>query len=91
MKTILVGYDEPSRQSRVLARAAELAAAFEAKVTVTSVAQVLVGAAAAHGIGSMTRSIHPSCIARSSATRPRSSRSGAFRPSTPSRSVTRPR
>ena len=47
MKTILVGYDETEPSKRALARAAELAAAFEAKVIVTSVAQVLVGAAAA--------------------------------------------
>ena len=51
MKTILVGYDETEPAKRALARAAELAAAFEAKVIVTSVAQVLVGAAAARGIG----------------------------------------
>ena len=51
MKTILVGYDETEPAKRALARAAELAAAFEAKVIVTSVAQVLVGAAAARGVG----------------------------------------
>ena len=51
MKTILVGYDETEPSKRALARAAELAAAFEAKVIVTSVAQMLVGAAAARGVG----------------------------------------
>ena len=51
MKTILVGYDESEAADRALARAAELAAAFDAKVIVTSVAQLLVGAAAARGIG----------------------------------------
>ena len=51
MKTILVGYDETEPAKRALARAAEFAAAFDAKVIVTSVAQVLVGAAAARGIG----------------------------------------
>ena len=51
MKTILVGYDESESAKRALARAAELAAAFDAKVIVTSVAQALVGAAAARGIG----------------------------------------
>ena len=51
MKTIVVGYDETEAAKRALARAAELATAFDAKVIVTSVAQVLVGAAAARGIG----------------------------------------
>ncbi len=51
MKTILVGYDETEPAKRALARAAELAAAFDAKVIVTSIAQALVGAAAARGIG----------------------------------------
>ena len=51
MKTIVVGYDESEPAKRALERAAELAVAFDAEVIVTSVAQVLVGAAAAHGIG----------------------------------------
>ena len=51
MKTIVVGYDDTESAKRALARAAELATAFNAKVIVTSVAQVLVGAAAARGIG----------------------------------------
>jgi nucleotide-binding universal stress UspA family protein len=51
MKTILVGYDESEAADRALARVAELALAFDAKVIVTSVAQLLVGAAAARGIG----------------------------------------
>jgi nucleotide-binding universal stress UspA family protein len=51
MKTILVGYDESEAAKRALARAAELAVALDAKVIVTSVAQLLVGAAAARGIG----------------------------------------
>ena len=51
MKTIVVGYDETEAAKRALARAAELATAFDAKVIVTSVAQVLVGAAAARGVG----------------------------------------
>jgi nucleotide-binding universal stress UspA family protein len=51
VKTIVVGYDETESAKRALSRAAELAVAFDAKVIVTSVAQVLVGAAAAHGLG----------------------------------------
>ncbi len=51
MKTIVVGYDETEPAKRALARAAELAVAFDAKVIVTSVAQLLVGASAAHGLG----------------------------------------
>lgn len=51
MQTILVGYDESEPAKRALARAAELATAFDADVIVTSVAHVLVGAAGARGIG----------------------------------------
>ncbi len=43
MKTIVVGYDESDPAKRALERAAELAARFDAKVIVTSVAPVLVG------------------------------------------------
>jgi nucleotide-binding universal stress UspA family protein len=51
MKTIVVGYDDTEAAKRALARAAEFARAFEAKVVVTSVAPLLVGAAAARGLG----------------------------------------
>lgn len=41
MHTIVVGYDETEPSKRALARAAEFAKAFEAKIVVTSVARVL--------------------------------------------------
>lgn len=49
MDTIVVGYDETEAAKRALARAAELATAFGAKVVVTSVARVM--APVGHGIG----------------------------------------
>lgn len=49
MKHILVAYEEREVSDRMLEKAAELAKAFEAKVTVTSVAPIL--AAVGHGIG----------------------------------------
>jgi nucleotide-binding universal stress UspA family protein len=51
MKTIVLGYDGTEPAERALARTAELARAFDAKVVVTSVAPLLVGAAAARGVG----------------------------------------
>ena len=51
MKTIVLGYDGTEPAERALTRAAELARAFEATIVVTSVAPLLVGAAAARGIG----------------------------------------
>ena len=65
-------------------RAAELAVAFDAEVIVTSVAQALVGAAAARGIGPIDPSTRRSFTARSSNMPPSSSASEGFGPSTPS-------
>ena len=50
MKTIVVGYDDTESSKKALVRAAELARAFNASVVVTSVAPLLVGAAAARGL-----------------------------------------
>ena len=49
MKTIVVGYDETEPAKRALERAAELAEMFDAKLIVTSVAPILVGAVRSGG------------------------------------------
>ena len=49
MHTIVVGYDESEPAKRALSRAVELAAAFDGKLVVTSVARAFVPAG--HGLG----------------------------------------
>ena len=50
-KTIVIGIDEGEASQRALERAAELAQTRGAQLFVTSVAPVLTGMAAAHGVG----------------------------------------
>ena len=49
MKTIILGFDDKEPSKRALDRAAELAEAFGAKLIVTSVAPLLIGAARSAG------------------------------------------
>jgi nucleotide-binding universal stress UspA family protein len=49
LKTIVVGFDDTEPARRALERAADLAEAFDAKLAVTSVAPLLVGAARSAG------------------------------------------
>ena len=50
-RTITVAVDETAASNRALERAAEISHALDAKLLVTSVAPVLTGHGAAHGIG----------------------------------------
>ena len=51
MKTIVVGYDDDAPAKRALERAADLAAAFQAELVITSVTRIVSGTAAGPGIG----------------------------------------
>jgi nucleotide-binding universal stress UspA family protein len=50
-KVIVVGVDDTEASRRALDRAAEIAAEGRARLVLTSVAQILVGTAAGHGLG----------------------------------------
>ncbi len=50
-EVIVVGYDRTHASAKALARAADIAEAENAKLVVTSTAPLLVGGAAAHGLG----------------------------------------
>lgn len=60
MKTIVVGYDDTEESKRALSRAAELARALDARVVVTSVAPLLVGASASRGLSAIDPADPPS-------------------------------
>ena len=50
-KTIVVGIDDTEASTRALERAADVATTWKAKIVVTSIAPVLTGMAAGHGLG----------------------------------------
>jgi len=63
VKTILVGYDQTEPSEHALDRAIELAAAFQAKLLITSVARTMAGAGTGRSMGAIDPTDSPESAA----------------------------